>query len=132
MNWILFLADVLVFFHLLYILYVVLGEVAILAGYVRRWAFIRNLWFRGTHLAAIGYVGYLALANKPCPLTVWEYQLREAGGGLASWELSFMARIFQALVYYDFPGCFFTVLHVGFLFLVIFTLILIPPRVKRN
>ena len=49
------LADALAAFHLAYVAFVVVGELAILAGaaFGCRWA--RNRWFRGAHLLAIGH-----------------------------------------------------------------------------
>lgn len=40
----------------LFAAFVILGLAAVLLGKYRRWGWIRNFWFRLTHLAAIGFV----------------------------------------------------------------------------
>ena len=69
--------------HAAYVSFVVLGLVAILAGIAFRWKWVRNPWFRWIHITMIGIVVAEALAGIPCPLTVWERQLREAAGQVA-------------------------------------------------
>ena len=74
------LADLIVVFHACYVGFVVLGLVAILAGIVFRWSWVRNISFRVIHLAMIAIVVGEAIAGIPCPLTVWEKQLRVKAG----------------------------------------------------
>ena len=83
MLWRGILADVIVVAHAAYVGFVVLGLVAILAGVAFRWQWVRNPWFRWTHLTMIGIVVAEALAGIPCPLTVWEHQLRKGAGQVA-------------------------------------------------
>ena len=66
-----FLADVVVFLHVAYVAYVLLGQVAIIVAAPFRWQWARNPWFRFAHLLAIGIVAYEAINNLRCPLTVW-------------------------------------------------------------
>ncbi|HEB86193.1 MAG TPA: DUF2784 family protein, partial [Gammaproteobacteria bacterium] len=47
-------ADAILLLHVLFVTFVVMGLVLIFAGKVRAWAWVRNPWFRLTHLAAIG------------------------------------------------------------------------------
>lgn len=126
------LADLLVFLHFLLVLYIVGGEVLIIIGGLARRPAIRGRLFRYSHLLAILVVVGQALAGLPCPLTVWEYRLREAAGQTAEWQLSFMARLFRTVIFYDFPARFFTVLHVGFAVLVLASLLLWPPAGRRS
>ncbi len=70
-------ADVTVTLHLAYVAFVVLGLVAVFAGYFRSWGWVRNRWFRGIHLAMILIVVVEAWAGVVCPLTTLEYALRE-------------------------------------------------------
>lgn len=71
-----FWADVLVVIHLAYVGFVVVGLVAIFAGMLLRWQWIRNPWFRWTHLAMILIVAGEAIVDFECPLTTWEKALR--------------------------------------------------------
>jgi heme A synthase len=121
-------ADLIVAFHSLYVLFAVGGEFAILAGALLRWAWIRSRWFRFLHLAAVVFVAVEAFIGMACPLTVWEYELRRAAGQSSEEQISFIARIIRALIFYDFPPWVFTALYIGFAAVVLLTFVLIPPR----
>lgn len=73
-----FWADVIVAVHLGYMAYVVLGMLAIIIGMLLSWQWIRNPWFRLTHMAMILVVAFEALVEFTCPLTTWEHNLRKA------------------------------------------------------
>jgi hypothetical protein len=121
------LADVIVAIHVAYVSYVVVGQLAIFAGVVLRWQWIRNFWFRVTHLVAISIVAFEAIMNIPCPLTVWEAKLRALAGQEVSGE-TFMGRLLHNLLFYDWPSWVFTVIYIGFALLVLGTFIIAPPR----
>src|SRR5207244_2554023 len=72
-----FLADAIVAVHLVYVGYVVLGQLAIMAGVLMKWHWIRNPAFRWSHLAMICIVAAEAIVNFECPLTTWERHLRK-------------------------------------------------------
>lgn len=124
------LADVLVALHVAYVAYVVLGQVAIVIGaaFHRQWA--RNPWFRFTHLLAITIVAVEALMGWPCPLTIWEQQLRMLAGqeNVLSSE-SFMGRLLRDILFVEnMPRGFFITLYAATLLLVLQALIMYPPR----
>lgn len=122
-----FLADLLVTIHVGYVAFVVVGQLAILVGLIWHWAWVRNFWFRLTHMLAIGIVAAEALCQIRCPITVWEDQLRLLAGQ-ACGEGSFMGRLMHQLLYYNLPDWYFDVLHVAFGVLVLATFVLAPPR----
>lgn len=126
------LADILVGFHFLYVMFVIIGQVLILLGGILRWSWVRNIAFRIVHILSIGIVAAQALANVMCPLTIWEYQLREKAGQTANWDISFVGRLFRLIIFFDFPSWFFTILHVGFFSIVLISLVFIPPRRKTR
>ena len=66
------LADLVVALHLAYVLYVVLGQLLIWIGIPMGWKWIRNPWFRFTHLLMILIVAAEATIGMSCPLTDWE------------------------------------------------------------
>lgn len=125
------LADVVVAIHVAYVSYVVVGQLAIFAGVVLRWQWIRNFWFRLTHLVAIGIVAFEAILNITCPLTKWEYELRLAAGQQPSGE-TFMGRLLHGVIYYNWPPWVFTVIYIGFAVLVLATFVFAPPRWRRK
>jgi hypothetical protein len=125
------LADLIVAVHLLYVFFAVGGEAFILLGAFCGWKVIRGLTFRVCHLAAVGLVALEAATGIDCPLTVWESDLRLLAGQKVE-HLSFMARMMRELVFYNFSPLTFTIMHIGFGFLVVFTFILIPPRLRKG
>jgi hypothetical protein len=123
-----FYADLVVALHFVYLLFTVGGEFLILLGGVLKWRWVRNIAFRIIHLVAVVYVSLEATVGLICPLTELEYRLRQAAGQRVEEDISFVGRLIRELLYYDFPGWFFTALYIGFGVLVIGTLILFPPR----
>ncbi len=122
--------------HLAYVAFTVGGQVAVLLGALLGWRWIRNRAFRLGHLAAVALVAVEALVGALCPLTLWEYQLREAAGDAAGERVGLVARIIRTLIYHDFPEWFFVALYVFWTGVVLATLIAIPPlppaRMRRR
>jgi Protein of Unknown function (DUF2784) len=125
--WYGFLADLVVVLHCAYIGYVVLGQLVIVVGWAFRRQWVRNFWFRATHLAAIAFVAFEEGIGMVCPLTTWENQLRELAGQETQ-AGTFMGRLFHDLVFLDLPTKYFTWMHVGFAVLVAGTFVLVLPR----
>src|SRR5262245_62640907 len=78
--WYSFLADVVVGVHLAYVFYVLFGLLAILIGLACRWEWVRNPWFRWSHLLMIVVVALESVVGMVCPLTEWEDWLRAKAG----------------------------------------------------
>jgi len=131
MLWARMLADLIVVFHASYVSFVVLGLLAILVGAVLRWRWVRNFWFRIAHLAAIGVVVLESLAGIPCPLTVWESQLRRAAGQTA-YTGDFIGYWVHQLIFYRAEPWVFTMLYVLFGLAVLAAFVLAPPRCPRS
>jgi hypothetical protein len=125
------LADLVVAFHVAYVGYVVLGQLAILAGVLFRWKWIRNPWFRWTHLVMMSIVGYEAARDITCPLTTLEASLRARAGEVAT-EGTFMGRLLHDLIFIDASPRVLAALHIGFALLVLGTFVLAPPRSFRR
>jgi hypothetical protein len=117
------LADGILVTHFLFVLFVAGGLPAIWLGAARGWRWVRNLWFRAGHLAAIVLVTAESLAGIWCPLTVWEDALRGSRS-----DMGFVARIVHRLLFYSFPEWVFTALYSAFAVAVAVTFWLIPPR----
>ncbi|MHC5007460.1 MAG: DUF2784 domain-containing protein [Planctomycetota bacterium] len=122
------LADLLVFVHLLLVGFVIGGQVAIVVGAVRKWNWIRNPVFRLGHTVAIVLIAANAVAGILCPLTEWEYALRDRAGQVVETDISFMGRLVRGVLFYELPTWVFTLAYVLFALVVIATLIFVPPR----
>jgi len=116
------LADLVLFAHFAFVLFVVGGLALIWIGAAAGWRWVRNLWFRGAHLAAILYVAAEALLGAVCPLTEWEDALRGARA-----ETGFIARWVHRALFYTFPEWVFTLAYLLFAALVAFTWWLVRP-----
>jgi hypothetical protein len=82
------LADVVVIFHLTFVLFVTLGSLLVL-----RWS--RLAWL---HLPAVVWGAWIEISGRICPLTPLENWLREQGGGVA-YEASFVDQYVIPVVY---------------------------------
>ena len=117
------LADAILVVHAAFVLFVVGGLPAIWIGIALDRPFAFDPWFRGLHLAAIGFVVAETLLGYVCPLTIWEDALR----GKQS-DQGFIQRWIHAWLFWDVPGWMFTPVYVAFLLLVAWTWVRHPPR----
>ncbi len=97
-----FLADVTIAVHVAYVAFVVAGELLILLGWWRGWAWVRSFWFRTAHLLAIGAVVVVELPVVRCPLTIWDEAFRARAGQPVSGE-TFMSRLRYSLLSFEAP-----------------------------
>lgn len=121
------LADLLLVVHFSLAGFIVLGLILVWAGALAGWRWIRNPWFRYSHLAAIVIVAAEALLGTACPLTVWEDLLR--GGARPG---SFIGRWVYRLLYYDAPERVFGALYALWAAAALLTLRIVPPRRKAG
>lgn len=126
------LADLLVFIHIMFITFVIGGEIAIVIGAVKKWQWIRNLKFRAAHVLAIIAVASEAVFGIACPLTVWENALRTHAGQVSQEDISFVGRLLRDVIFYELEPWVFTVIYVIFAALVIGTFIYVPPTWPRR
>lgn len=126
-----FLADVVLVVHFIFILFVVAGQVLILLGGVKKWQWVRNLYFRLGHLLSIGVVVVQAWAGKWCFLTLWESRLRQLAGS-QGYEDSFIRHWVGGLVFYNAPVWAFTWIYTGFAVIVISSWVWVRPVSGRT
>ena len=119
------LADAILVVHFAIVVFIVGGLLAVWIGAALAWRWIRNPWFRYTHLAAIAFVAAEALIGMACPLTVWEDLAR--GGARPG---SFIGRGVRAVLFYEAPQWVFTAAYVAWALATLATLRLVPPRRK--
>ncbi|WP_233710022.1 DUF2784 domain-containing protein [Pseudomaricurvus albidus] len=120
-------ADALLVVHTLFVAFVVVGLILILAGKPRKWPWVRNPWFRWAHLIAIGVVVVQAWFGAICPLTTWEMALREQAGD-AVYSGSFISHWLSQILYYQLPEWVFIAGYTLFAGLVLASWIWVPPR----
>ena len=123
----LLLADIIAIIHLGYVIFVILGFILIVVGIILKWRWIRNLWFRMIHLAAIAGVALEAILGINCPLTILEFSFRY-GDVPSDRRVSFVGELVDSILYYDAPAWLFAIIYVGFALLVTITFIMAPPK----
>ena len=125
------LADSLLVLHVLLVAFVIFGLVAIFLGRLLHWRWVRNFWFRVTHLVVIGIVVLQAWLGVLCPLTVWEMEMRERAGA-AGYEGSFIQHWLQSILYYSAPEWVFVLAYTVFGVVVLASWFLVRPGRPRK
>jgi Protein of Unknown function (DUF2784) len=115
-------ADAILVIHFAFVAFVVGGLALTWLGAMLNWRWVRNLWFRIAHVAAICFVAAEALLGLMCPLTLWEDALR----GTAN-DAGFIARWIHRVMFYQLPEWVFTLAYVVFALVVVVTYWLVPP-----
>jgi len=114
----LLVADSLLFLHVLFVAFVVIGLILILAGGLLAWRWVRNRHFRLAHLLAIGIVVIQSWLGIVCPLTTWEMALREKAGD-AVYSGTFVSHWLESILYFSAPPWVFVVCYTIFGLLVV-------------
>jgi hypothetical protein len=127
-----FLADLVVFVHVLYVGYVVVGQGLIVLAGTFKWEWGRNPWFRWTHLLMIAIVVVEEFVGWVCPLTDWERELRVLAGQTVN-DQTFMWRLGEYLLFskdklHGWTPQTITAVNVAFGALVIQGFLMFPPR----
>ena len=123
-------ADLTLAAHAAFIVFVVAGQVLILAGWMLGWRWPRNPAFRLVHAGGIALVVLESWFGVVCPLTWLEFRLRAAAGSPVQAD-SFIGYWLQRLIFYDAPSWAFTLVYTGFAVVVAATLVFYPPRRRR-
>ena len=121
-----FLADLTLIFHVLFVLFILMGQMFILLGWWRQWQWPKNQWFRYLHLAAIGYVVLEAWLGITCPLTLLEDDLRNKALE-ATYETSFIGHWLHYFLFYTAPEWLFIIVYSAFGLLVFLSFWKYPP-----
>lgn len=124
-------ADALLLAHTLFVAFIVIGLLFIAAGALCGWRWVRNPWFRLTHLVCIGIVVVQSWLGIVCPLTTWEMALRDKAG-VPGYDGSFIAYWLSRILYYAFPDWVFVAAYTAFGLLVAASWFWIRPRPLRS
>ena len=120
-------ADTILFTHVLFVAFVIIGLVLTFAGKFFSWSWVRNLWFRLTHLVGIVVVVLQSWLGEICPLTIWEMELRSKAGD-AVYAGSFISHWLEKLLYYQAPAWVFVVCYSVFGLLVVLSWFWVRPH----
>lgn len=120
------LADIVLFVHALFVLFVVAGQLLILLGLWRGWAWVRRRRLRQLHVLAIVVVVVQSWLGILCPLTVLENEFRTRAGALP-YTGSFIRHWLHRIMFYDAEPWVFTVVYTIFGGVVLLTWVLARP-----
>ena len=120
-------ADAVLALHLGFVIFVIVGLVAVLAGKLAGWTWVRNWWFRVLHLGAIGVVVLQAWLGRICPMTILEMWLRSQAGD-ATYAGSFISHWIESILYYRAPAWVFTLAYTLFAALVVLAWFWVRPN----
>lgn len=125
------LADLVLLLHFAWVFFVVAAVPAVVVGALLGKSFARHCPFRLIHLGMMTFVFGETALGIPCPLTVWEQQLRAAAGeGVYAGD--FIPNLLQTLMFWDFPPWFFILLYGIFTLLILLLFLFIRPRCFRR
>jgi len=122
------LADIVLVVHFTFVLFVLLGLIAIWVGALFRWAWVRNFWFRLSHVLAIGIVVAESVGGMVCPLTTLENNLRYAATGGVTYADSFMQHWIHRFMFFEASQSTFTTIYVVFFTAVLASFWVVKPR----
>lgn len=125
------LADLILLLHFGIVLFVIGAWILVIVGAWQGWGFVRNAWFRGIHLAAIGFVVALTWWGTICPLTTLENELRQRSGQ-STYPGDFIAWWVHELLFLDLPPWVFTLCYTVFGASVVGLLWVCPPESSRT
>jgi hypothetical protein len=131
---ILVLADLIAAVHLAFVCYVIFAQLLIGVGVAARWSWVRNAWFRISHLVMIGIVALESIVDFECPLTTWETLLRKAAGQETGDGQTFIGRLVDSIMFFDHAKYYYlmNMIYIGFALLVAATFVLAPPRRRKK
>jgi hypothetical protein len=121
------MADGVLLLHVLFVVFVLTGQLLIVLGAYRGWFWIRNWCFRIYHLGAIAIVVAQSWVSLICPLTTLEMRLR-AQAGQEQYEGSFIQFWLERLLYYEAPVWVFITAYTVFGLFVVITWFCFPPQ----
>jgi hypothetical protein len=117
------LAQAVLALHLAVIAFNVVGLVAIPAGAVLGWRWVRVRWWRALHLASWAVVAVQAVLGRACFLTIWQDRLTGAASAPPLIE-----RWVERAIYWPLPIWVFGAIYIVLFAAVIALWRIVPPR----
>jgi len=119
-------ADALLFIHILFVAFIIVGLLLVLVGKLFSWSWVRNPWFRIVHLTGIVVVVLQSWLGVICPLTTWEMAFRSKAGDVV-YAGSFISYWLAELLYFQIPDWVFIACYTIFGLLVLLSWFWVRP-----
>jgi hypothetical protein len=117
--------------HITYFLFIVGGCIGIAIGAAQGWKWVRNPWFRFSHLAAVYVVVAENVFHIRCPLNVMEWQLRSGSQSVAE-ASSGVGGLLDHLLFHTIPGWALNTMYWSLAVLLLVALVVVPPRFSHG
>lgn len=105
-------SEIVLLFHFCIFLFIILSFFLIPLGYQQKWRWVKNKYYRSTHIILMGIIFIETILGFMCPLTVLEHHLRnntkvnnkftEFIHQIMYWDLSIYISIFIKSLIFDF------------------------------
>jgi len=119
-------ADATLCSHFLVVCFVIFGLLLIFIGKLLHWHWVRNPWFRLSHLVTIAIVVFQSWFGIVCPLTILENWFRQQAGETA-YSGTFVSHWIGKLLFYEAPLYVFTISYSLFGLLVLISWFWVRP-----
>jgi len=127
------LADLVLFIHFSLVFFLVAGLLMVWLGWVLKWNWVKNFYFRIAHLLLIGWVVVQTLLNRDCPLTICEDYLRVKAGEAAMYHRGCISYWLDRFLFYDCDPRILNTIYFCFFVLVVLSFVFVKPRwIKRK
>jgi uncharacterized protein DUF2784 len=123
-------AQLVLFVHLLVVLFIVSGLIAIPLGSKLHWGFVSLFAYRAAHAGAMTIVVLQKLLGKLCFLSVWEFDLLR-GAGQRETDMQPAFAFADRLIHWNMPLWFFTLLYALVWVYIIWLWRRFPPKLPK-
>ncbi|MHB1645686.1 MAG: DUF2784 domain-containing protein [bacterium] len=121
------LSGFVLYFHLIVILFIIFGFIAVPIGAKFKWKFIYEFWWRLVHLVSMIIVSIQAVLGKACFLTYIQSDLLE-NAGKKGYTVPFIQTYIDRLIYYNFPIWAFSIVYVILFLYTLYLWYIFPPQ----
>ena len=125
------IANVVAVLHIGYFLFVAGGSASIVVGAVKRWEWIRNPWFRLSHITAVYIVLIEGLFKIQCPLNTIEWTLRSTSSSVAESSPK-VGRFLDYLLFHTIPVRALDTLYWSLGVILVVLLFVVQPRFRKS
>ena len=119
-------SEIVLFFHFIVFLFITVSFFLIPFGYFQKWKWVKNKYYRLTHLVLMGVILIETILGFMCPLTILENFLRnniEVDNNLT--------QIIHQIMYWNLPNYQFIILYILSFSYLIFLWFFFKPNFKK-
>jgi len=120
-------SEIVLLIHFCIFLFIILSFFLIPLGYQQKWRWVKNKYYRSTHIILMGIIFIETILGFMCPLTVLEHHLRNN-----TKVNNKFTEIIHQIMYWDLPIYQFIFLYLLSLLYLIFLWFYFKPNFKKS